>query len=98
MQASRASNRRSRLSLTLERVVEHVLRDSFTEHGTVVARRTKVNAGEDASILHVLHRLRKEAECSCNTNENVRFQRESRSVADLIGEDRSRRAAEARVA
>ena len=58
-----ASNRRSRLSLTLERVVEHVLRDSFTEHGTVVARRTKVNAGEDAGILHVLQRLRKAAEC-----------------------------------
>ena len=55
---------RQGLSLTLERVVEHVLCDRFTEHGTVVARRTKVNAGEDAGILHVLQRLRKAAECS----------------------------------
>src|SRR5436189_5950257 len=94
----RASNRRSRLSLTLERVVEHVLRDSLTEHGTVVARRTKVNAGEDAGIVHVLQRLRKAAECSWNTNENIRSQRERRSLAELVGEDRSRRAADARVA
>src|SRR4029453_18269393 len=98
MQASRASNRRSRLSLTLERVVEHVLRDSFTEHGTVVARRTKVNAGEDAGMLHVLQRLRKAAERSWNTNENVGSQRERRFLAEFVGEDCGRRAAEARMA
>jgi hypothetical protein len=57
-----------------------------------------VNAGENAGILHVLQRLRKAAECSCSTHENVRFQREGRSVAELVGEDRRRGAAEARVA
>ena len=57
----------------VERVVEHVLRDSFTEHGTVVARRTKVNAGEDARVLHVLQRVREAAECSCHPDAERRI-------------------------
>ena len=92
-------DRRSRLSLTLERVVEHVLRDSFTEHGTVVARRAEVNAGEDAGILHVLQRLRKAAECSRETPTRTSdLSVKARSLAEFVGEDRGRRAADARVA
>ena len=86
----RASNRRSRLTLTLERVVEHILRDSFTEHGAVVARRTKVNAGEDARVLHGLQRVSEAAECSWNTDEtsdlNVKGVLSSLDFATLVAE------------
>ena len=62
------------------------MRDGFTEHGTVVARRTKVNAGEDARILHCLQRAREAAVRLCHPDQDIGAQSKRGPLAELADE------------